>query len=102
MDPSTLKEKLIAVLASVQHDSGLGCPPLTGTTKPLDDIPNFDSKVWPVATTLLATEIDAPIPNDVNIFIDPSTKLSHSIDETADFVCELLKGQVTTTTAGAA
>ena len=49
--------------------------------------------VWPVATTILSTEIGAPIPNDVNIFVDETTKLPRSIDETAAFVCELLKKQ---------
>ena len=93
MDPATLKEKLIAVLTQIQADSGLDCPALTGATKPLENIPKFDSKVWPVATTILATEIGALIPNDVNIFVDEITKLPRSIDETAAFVCALLKQQ---------
>jgi hypothetical protein len=93
MDPVTLKEKLLAVLGQIQVDSGLECPPLTGATKPVENIPKFDSKVWPVATTILATVIGATIPNDVNIFIDESTNLPRSIDETAAFVCELLKKQ---------
>jgi hypothetical protein len=91
MDPATLKEKLIAVLHQIQVDSGLQCPQLAGTTKPVESIPKFDSKVWPVATTILATEIGASIPNDVNIFVDEMTKLPRSIDETATFVCELIK-----------
>ncbi len=62
MDPATLKEKLIAVLGQIQADSGLDCPPLTGATKPAENIPKFDSKVWPVATTILATEIGAHDP----------------------------------------
>ncbi len=93
MDPAAMKEKLIAVLSQIQADSGLECPPLTGATKPVDNIPKFDSKVWPVATTILSSEIGASIPNDVNIFVDETTKLPRSIDETAVFVCELLKGQ---------
>lgn len=93
MEPATLKEKLIAVLGQIQVDSGLECPPLTGTTKPVENIPKFDSKVWPVATTILSIEIGATIPNDVNIFVDETTKLPRSIDETAAFVCELLKKQ---------
>jgi hypothetical protein len=101
MDPATLQEKLIAVIRQIQADSGLECPPLTGTTKPVDNIPKFDSKIWPVATTLLSTEIGAPIPNDVNIFIDETTKLPRSIDETAAFVCELLKKQAKTDAAAA-
>lgn len=101
MDPATLKEKLIAVLRQIQVDSGLECPPLTGATKPVDNIPKFDSKVWPVATTILSTEIGAAIPNDVNIFVDETTKLSRSIDETAAFVCELLKVQIENKAAAA-
>jgi hypothetical protein len=93
MDGATLKEKLIAVLGQVQADSGLECPLLAGSTKPVDDIPKFDSKVWPVATTILSNEIGAPIPNDVNIFVDETTKMSRSIDEAVVFVCELLEKQ---------
>ena len=93
MDPMTPKNKLVAVLGQIQAESGLECPPLTGTIKPVENLPEFDSKVWPVATTILATEIDAAIPNDVNIFVDETTKLPRSIDETAIFVCDLLKKQ---------
>ena len=93
MDPATLKEKLIAVLSQIQADSGLECPPLTGTTKPVDHIPKFDSKVWPVATTILSTELGAPIPDDVNLFVDAKTKLPRSIDQTVAFMCELLEKQ---------
>src|SRR5260370_31780 len=93
MDHFRMKETLFAGLAQIQVDSGLECPPLTGATKPAENIPKFDSKVWPVATTILATAIGAPIPNDVNIFVDDTTKLPRSIDETAVFVCKLLKKQ---------
>src|SRR6478672_5444392 len=93
MDPTTLKEKLIAVLRQIQDDSHLECPPLTGTTKPVEQIPKFDSKIWPVATTILSTEIGALIPDDMNIFVDETTKLPRSIDQTVAFLCELLKEQ---------
>ena len=90
MDLATLKGKLVNILGQIQVDSDLECPPLTGATIPVEDLPKFDSKVWPVATTILAIEIDATIPNDVNIFVDETTKLPRSIDETAVFVCNLL------------
>jgi hypothetical protein len=93
MDPATLKEQLIAIIGQIQTNSGLECPPLTGATKPVENVPQFDSKVWAAATTILATEIGKPIPNDINIFVDEMTKLPRSIDETAAFVCELLKEQ---------
>ena len=93
MDPAALKGELIAVLGQIQTDSGLECPPLTGATKPVENLPEFDSKVWPVAITILATEIGVTIPNDVNIFVDERTKLPCSIDDTAIFVSDLLKKQ---------
>jgi hypothetical protein len=93
MDPVIVKETLIKVLSQIQADSGPECPALTGATKPIENIPKFDSKVWPVATTILATEIKAEIPNDVNIFVDEATKLPRTIDETAAFVCDLLNKQ---------
>ena len=93
MDSTVVKGELIAVLGQIQTDSGLECPPLTGATKPVEHLPEFDSKVWPVATTMLAAEINVTIPNDVNIFVDETTKLPRSIDETAVFVCDLVKKQ---------
>ena len=93
MDSTIVREKLIAVLSQIQADSDLECPPLTGAIKPIEDLPKFDSKVWPVATTILAIEIDATIPDDQNIFVDETTKLPRSIDETAAFVCDLLNRQ---------
>ena len=90
MDPTSVRRKLIAVLGQIQADSDLECPPLTGATIPVENLPKFDSMVWPVATTILATEIGAMIPNDVNMFVDETTKAPRSIDETAIFVCDLL------------
>ena len=93
MDPATVTRRLIAVLGQIQAESGLECPRLSGTVKPVENLPEFDSLVWPVATTLLATEIGMTIPNKVNIFVDETTKLPRSIDETAVAVCDLLMHQ---------
>ncbi len=89
MDASAVKQKLIEVLNQIQTDSELPCPDLNGRTRPIESIPRFDSKVWPVATTILATEIEISIPNDVNIFVDEVTKQPRSIDEIAKVICKL-------------
>lgn len=89
MDTTLIKEQLIAILSQIQVESGLECPPLKGSTKPIENLPKFDSMIWPVATTDLATKIGAPIPNNMNIFIDETTKRPRTIDETATFVSEL-------------
>ena len=93
MDANLLREKLIAVLIQIQTDSGLECPPLTGETKPVKDIPKFDSKISLVAISNLANEIGVHIGNDVNIFFDKKTKSHRTIDEIVAFVCELLENQ---------
>ena len=93
MNPTALKGKLIAVLGQIQSDSSLECPPLPGATKPLENFPKFDSMVWPIATTILATEINTTIPNDVHIFVNETTKLPRSIEETAVFICDLIEKQ---------
>lgn len=93
MNPSEVKERLAAVLGDIQSNSGLECPQLTGETKPVGDIPEFDSKVWLVAISLLSIGLNVYIPNDVNIFIDENTNQPRSIDETTDFVCGLAAEQ---------
>jgi hypothetical protein len=93
MDPAAVKEQLIAVITQIQVDSGLDCPILTGSTRPVGGVSKFDSKIWPVATTILATAIGVKIANDVNLFVNDDTKMPRSIDETAAFVCRLLAKQ---------
>lgn len=90
MTPADVRKSLVEILEGIQRDSGLDCPKLTGLTKPTQDIPKFDSKIWPVATTILATEIKVHIPDDVNIFIDEKSKSPRTIDEIAGFVCRLV------------
>lgn len=90
MDTGKLQDAVMVVLRQVQADSGLPCPELTSETKPVDDLPQFDSKVWPVATTMLSTSISVPIPNDVNIFVDDQTMSPRSISQITTFLAALL------------
>jgi len=91
MEPIQIKEQLITVIDQIQAACGLECPVLNGQTKPVESIPQFDSKIWLVATTILAEKIDETIPNDVNIFVDEDSKLPRNIDEIAAFVCDLVE-----------
>ena len=88
MNPVEVKERLSTVLSQIQMESGLECPPLTGKTKPVGDIPKFDSKVCAIAISLLSTEIDIYIPNSVNIFVKKGTGAPRTIDQIVSFVCE--------------
>ena len=86
-----LRTSLIRVLEEIQGKSNLDCPPLTGATKPSSELPEFDSMIWPVATTLLSIAIGTEIPNDINIFVSEKTSQEHSINETVALVCELVR-----------
>ena len=84
MSLSCFKDKSSLSSAKFQSDSGLGCPTLTGSTRPVDSLPQFDSRTWPIATTILESETGSADSADVNIFIDKTTDIPRSIDEIVD------------------
>lgn len=68
MNAEFVEAKLIEVLEGIQADSGEACPLIVGETKPIEELPQFDSKVWPVAIGMIAAELNINVPDDVNIF----------------------------------
>lgn len=68
MNAELVEAKLIEVLEGIQADSGEDCPLIVGETKPIEELPQFDSKVWPVAIGMIAAELNINVPDDVNIF----------------------------------
>lgn len=93
MNSAAVRDELIEIIRQIQIDSELECPVLTGDTKPVGTIPEFDSKIWPVATTMLAKKIGVDIGNEVNIFFDETTKKSRTIDQIVAFVYQLSEKQ---------
>ena len=45
MDRAYVQAKLVEVLQTIQAASGLECPNIKGSTKPIEDLPQFDSKI---------------------------------------------------------
>ena len=91
MNQKDVEQALSEIIQDIQDASGLECPPLGSGVVPVNDVPEFDSKVWIAATTILATKIDAEIPDDENIFIDKDTKQPLSLAEIAAAVCKVAK-----------
>lgn len=91
MDPKIVEQALKDVVVDIQNNSGLDCPPLSGQTKPADEVPKFDSKVWIAATTLVADKLNIDIPDDQNIFVNANTKKPMNISEIAQFICTIAK-----------
>ena len=93
MNPTAVKAKLIEVLQNIQAASGLDCPPIIGTTKPLEALPKFDSKIWPVAIGMLAANLGITIADDVNIFRIKKSNIALTIDESVKMIVELAAAQ---------
>ena len=89
MNSQKLAKTLSDLLREVQMGSGFDCPPLSGATKPLQDLPDFDSLVWPVVATMLAVKTGIAIPEGENIFLDESTNAPRSVDEIAALIADL-------------
>lgn len=93
MDANIVKARLIEVLQTVQALSGEDCPVIDGGTKPSEALPNFTSKVWPVAAGLLGLALGKSIPCEANIFVDDDTKAPLAINQTVALVLKILEEQ---------
>ena len=93
MDTTLVHRKLVEVLQNIQLTSGLECPPIVGATKPVEALPKFDSKIWPVAIGMLAAELGITIADDVNIFRREKSCIALTIDETVAMVVALAEAQ---------
>ena len=93
MDAIIVKAKLIEVLQTVQSLSGEDCPTIDGATKPVDALPKFTSKVWPVAAGMLGIALGKSIPCEANIFVDEQSKAPLAINQTVALVLKILEKQ---------
>ena len=96
MDRNTVKAALIVVLKEVQALSGLACPPIGDTTKPIDDLPKFDSKVWPVAIGLVGIKLSVDVPVDINVFRQEHTKIPNTIEQTVTAILKAIQAKAST------
>ena len=93
MDAALIHATLVEVLQNIQATSELECPPLAGATKPVEDLPKFDSKIWPVAIGMLGAQLGIVIANDVNIFRQDNSCIALTIDEIVVKVVALAAAQ---------
>lgn len=93
MDPTVVKTKLVEVLQTVQSLSGEECPAIDDATKPVEALPEFTSKVWPVAAGMLGIALGKSIPCEANIFVDEETKQPLAINQTVALVLKILETQ---------
>lgn len=93
MNAALVRQKLVEVLTEIQAASGLECPPLDGALKPVEDLPEFDSKIWPVAIGILAAKLEITIADDVNIFRQDKSCIALTLDQTIELVVAIANSQ---------
>lgn len=93
MDPNIVKAKLVEVLTAVQTLSGEECPTIGDGMRPVEALPNFTSKVWPVAAGMLGMALGKSLPCETNIFVDEQTKEPLTITQTVALVVKLIEEQ---------
>jgi hypothetical protein len=86
-------EALVATLTEIQKLMGQPCPPLSGTTVPIDALPMFDSKVWPVAFGMVGEKLKIKVPVDVNVFRQEKTKIPNNIDQTVNAILKAIQAK---------
>lgn len=94
MNAALVREKLVEVLTEIQMASGLDCPQLKGTLKPVEALPEFDSKIWPVAIGMLAAKLEITIADDVNIFRQDKSCVALTLDQTIAMVVAMANSQI--------
>ena len=102
MNAAVVRAKLVEVLQEIQAASGLECPPIIGATKPVEALPEFNSKIWPVAIGMLAANLGITIAPDVNIFRQDKTCVALTVDETVAKVVALVEVQALAATTAQA
>lgn len=95
MDPEVVKAKLIEVLTNVQTLSGETCPTIDEGTRPVETLPKFTSKIWPVAAGMLGIALGKSIPCEANLFVDEQSKTPLTIGQTVMLVIKLVEEQET-------
>jgi hypothetical protein len=72
---------------------GQRCPPLADTTVPINELPMFDSKVWPVAFGMVGEKLKVQVPVDVNVFRQEKTKIPNTIDQTVTAILKAIQAK---------
>ncbi|WP_447916441.1 hypothetical protein [Delftia acidovorans] len=93
MNAVLIQATLVEVLQLIQATSELECPPLRAGTKPIEALPQFDSKIWPVAVSMLSAKLGITIANDVNIFRQENSCIALTVDEIVAKVLALTEAQ---------
>lgn len=77
------------VIDEIQAMSGRERCEIVSGTKPIGDVPGFDSYSAIEATVLLAERLSVDVPGDANIFINQAGDMALTVAEIAERIIEI-------------
>lgn len=82
-------EAVVDAVAEVQGISGRACPKITASTKPIGDVPGFDSLNALEATIVIMERLGVDVPEGTNIFVSEAGDSALSVNEVARCVTKI-------------
>jgi hypothetical protein len=73
--------------------SGEDCLEIDGTTRLVESVPKFTSRIWPVAAGMLGTALGKSMSYEANIIVDEQSKQSLAINQTVGLVLRFSRPQ---------
>ncbi|MCH8243606.1 MAG: hypothetical protein IH897_13490 [Planctomycetes bacterium] len=89
MTQETAEAAVIEVIVEIQEMGGLEACGINAETKPIGDVPGFDSLNACEATVAVAARLRMDIPNEANIFINKAGDTALSVEEIAARIMEI-------------
>jgi hypothetical protein len=92
MDITVVVDRLVEVHREIQEEGGHDPGTIGPETRPLEDLPGFDSMLVPDAVRQLARKVGIELPKDTkikNIFVSEEGTKKHNIREVAEHFCRI-------------
>ena len=90
MIKSDIEKAIVGALAEIQAISGRELAEIEGTTRPIGDLPGFDSLNGVEATIEIGVRLGFEVPPDVNLFIEKNRHVAATVNDIVDRVCDLV------------
>jgi acyl carrier protein len=94
MNPDAVRQALVEVIYEFAVLSGEAAIELSGDTRPMTDLSDFDSLRCVEVATHLFAKFDLELKEDVTLFFDAKASMARSIDEISKAIVEKYSDEV--------
>lgn len=93
MDEKEVMGKIIAVVRQVQETSGRPVGDINPSTRPIGDVPGFDSLNGVEASVILSESLGYELLADYNTFVSKDGRRALTVSEITDNLCKTIGGE---------